>query len=155
MLAARVAVVRGARVLDVGCGSGVLGLVALALGAESVRAVDNDPEAVAVTRENAERNGVSSRVQTDETPAGAIDDTFPIVLANIETRTLVEIAPDLIARVARNGILVLSGILSPEVAPAQLEDIKRAFGALAVDETRVLGEWVAVVLSASRSSWRP
>src|SRR6185437_3405957 len=66
LLADRAAVVRGSRVLDVGCGSGVLSLVSLALGAESVRAVDVDPEAVAVTRENAERNGVSSRVQTDE-----------------------------------------------------------------------------------------
>ena len=146
-----VASVRGSRLLDVGCGSGVLALVALALGAESVRAVDVDPDAVAVTRENAERNGLSTRIATDETPVGAVEGQFPIVVANIETRTLVELAPDLIARVAPGGRLVLSGIIAPEVAPAQLEDVRRAFAALHVDDVRRMGEWVAVTLSAADS----
>jgi ribosomal protein L11 methyltransferase len=135
---------RGASVLDVGCGSGILSLVALALGAGAVRAVDVDPDAVAVTRENAERNALSSRVVADETPAGVLAERYDIVIANIETKTLVEMAQALVARVLDGGLLVLSGILAPSVAPAQVEDIKRAFGALELRELRQQGEWVAL-----------
>jgi ribosomal protein L11 methyltransferase len=136
----------GATVLDVGCGSGILTLVALALGAASARAVDVDPEAVAVTRENADRNGARDRVEADETPVEALSGRYPVVLANIEHRTLVELAPALIARVAPGGLLVLSGILAPAVAPAQLEDIRRAFAALKEERVRARGEWIAVSL---------
>jgi ribosomal protein L11 methyltransferase len=138
---------QGVTVLDVGCGSGVLALVALALGAARVRAVDVDPDAVAVTRENATRNGVGDRLEADELPVDAILESYPIVLANIESRTLVELADALVARVAPGGLLVLSGILGPEVAPSQLEDIRRAF-ATVLKEERVCskGEWIAVSL---------
>ena len=61
----------GESVLDVGCGSGVLSIAAVALGAESVRAVDIDPTAVAVTRANALANGMSRRIDVDSTPAGS------------------------------------------------------------------------------------
>jgi ribosomal protein L11 methyltransferase len=128
----------------VGCGSGVLSLVALALGAETVRAVDVDPDAVAVTRENAERNGLSSRVVADDTVVDAVDGHYDTVLANIEAKTLVELAPGLIARVAPGGLLVLSGILTVAAAPAQVEDIKRAFGVFELIGIRPMGEWVAM-----------
>ncbi len=147
VLQERGAALRGSQVLDVGCGSGVLALVALALGAENVRAIDVDPDAVAVTRENAERNGLSGRIQADEAPVGTIAETYETVLANIEAKTLVELAPELIARVAPGGTLVLSGILAAEVAPAQVEDVKRAFASLQLDGIRRRGEWVAVSLS--------
>jgi ribosomal protein L11 methyltransferase len=144
ILADRGTALRGSRVLDVGCGSGVLSLVALALGAETVRAIDVDPDAVAVTRENAERNGLSSRVVADETPVGAVDGRYDTVLANIEARTLVELAPGLIGRVAPGGLLVLSGILTAAAAPAQIEDIKRAFEVFELIGVRPMGEWVAM-----------
>ena len=136
----------GATVLDVGCGSGILTLVALALGAARARAIDVDPDAVAVTRENAERNGVADRVEADETPVEAVADRYPVVLANIEAKTLAELAPALVARVAPGGLLVLSGILAPAVAPLQLEDIRRAFASLAEEGVRAKGEWIAVCL---------
>jgi ribosomal protein L11 methyltransferase len=136
----------GVAVLDVGCGSGVLALVALALGAASARAIDVDPDAVAVTRENAELNGLAGRLVADGVPVSALEERYPVVLANIESRTLVELAPDLVARVASGGVLVLSGILAPDVAPAQIEDVRRAFGALDEREVRRRGEWIAVVL---------
>jgi ribosomal protein L11 methyltransferase len=144
ILCDRGAALRGSRVLDVGCGSGVLSLVALALGAEAVRAVDVDPDAVAVTRENAARNGLSSRVVADETRVGAVDGRYETVLANIEAKTLVELAPGLIARVAPGGLLVLSGILTAAAAPTQVEDIKRAFGLFELIGVRPMGEWVAM-----------
>jgi ribosomal protein L11 methyltransferase len=139
---------RGTRVLDVGCGSGILSLVALALGAEGVRAIDVDRDAVAVTRENAERNGLSPRVLADVTPLGALDERYATVLANIEAKTLIELAPDLAPRVAPGGELVLSGILGTAVAPAQVQDVLQAFGALELGSIRQMGEWAAISLSA-------
>ncbi len=139
----------GVTVLDVGCGSGVLSLIALALGATHARAVDVDPDAVAVTRENAERNGVADRVETDETPVDALPRRYAVVLANIESKTLVDLAAALIARVAPGGLLVLSGILSAAVMPSQLADIRRAFAALEEESVRTKGEWIAVRMRRS------
>ncbi len=110
-------VLAGKRVLDVGCGSGILALAAIKLGAASARAVDVDPDAVLVTRENAERNGLSLEIEVDQTPADALPGLYPLVLANIESKMLVELAPALVARVAPGGLLVMSGILAREVAP--------------------------------------
>ncbi len=150
MLAGRAESLRGSKVLDVGCGSGILALVAVALGADSVRAIDIDPDAVAVTRENAERNGLSHRVDVDASPVEALVGPHDIVLANIEAKTLVDLAPALTARVAPGGTLVLSGILATEVAPAQLEDVRRAYAALELEEVRQKGEWIAVSMRMPR-----
>jgi len=140
----------GGEVLDVGCGSGILALVALALGAARARAIDVDPDAVEVTRENAGRNGLADRIATDATAVGDVGGTYPVVLANIESRTLVELAPALAARVAPGGLLVLSGILAADVAPSQVPDVRAAFagaGGLVERAVHRKGEWVAVVMS--------
>jgi ribosomal protein L11 methyltransferase len=102
-----------------------------------------------VTRENAERNGLSPRVLADETPVGALHDRYGAVLANIEAKTLVELAPVLIERVAPGGLLVLSGILATAVAPAQVQDVLQAFGALELASIRQMGEWAAMSLLSS------
>jgi ribosomal protein L11 methyltransferase len=103
-----------ARVLDYGCGSGILAIAAAKLGAGSVTALDIDPAAVLATRENAARNGVAIAVALpDEAAAehrGAIG-TYPLVLANILARPLELLAPLLAGHVAPGGWLVLSGIL--------------------------------------------
>ncbi len=147
VLADRAARVRGAAVLDVGCGSGILSLVALKLGAARARALDVDPEAVAVTAENAQRNGEADRLVAEETPVASLAESFPVVVANIEHRTLVELAAPLASRVAPGGLLVLSGLLAPAVAPDQLADVRARYTAekLAEEETRQKGEWIAVV----------
>ena len=137
----------GATVLDVGCGSGILALVALRLGAARAMAVDVDPDAVAVTRENAARNGLTDRVDVDDVPLDDVPGMFPVVLANIESGTLVDLAPALIARVAPGGHLVLSGILAPDVAPAQIEDVRRAYAPLRELDVRRKGEWIAVTMT--------
>jgi ribosomal protein L11 methyltransferase len=139
----------GATVLDVGCGSGILSIVALALGAGSARAIDVDPDATAVTRENAERNGLSARLAADETPVQDLAATFPVVVANIEATTLVEMAPGLAARVAPGGVLVLSGILAQDVAPDQVPGVRRAYATLSFQGARRRGEWVALLFRAA------
>lgn len=140
--------VRGSQVLDVGCGSGILALTALALGAASVRAIDVDPDAVATTGENAERNGWVDRVDADTAPLDSIERKFAIVVANIESGPLIELASAIAARVAPGGTLVLSGILSPDVDRTQWDEVRRAYVALTVDEVRHDGEWIAGVLRA-------
>jgi ribosomal protein L11 methyltransferase len=148
ILAGKVEHLRGSSVLDVGTGSGILTLVALALGASAARAIDVDPDAVAVTRENAERNGLAGRVLADDAPLAVVVGPYPVVLANIDAGTLVEMAPLLTKRVAVGGTLILSGILAPETSPTQLADVQTAYSALRVEEVRRKSEWVAVSLRA-------
>lgn len=97
-------------VIDFGCGSGILSIAALKLGAGRVIAVDHDPQALEATRANAEKNGVSDRLRlelSDETPERQTD----LLLANILAGTLIELEPLLAGRIRSGGSLVLSGIL--------------------------------------------
>jgi ribosomal protein L11 methyltransferase len=102
--------------LDVGCGSGVLAIAAAQLGASPVVAVDVDPVALSVTLENAARNGVI--VDGRDTPVDELDGVFDVVVANIGTAALVDLAAALVARVAPRGTLVLSGVLDAAVLDA-------------------------------------
>lgn len=140
--------VRGATILDVGCGSGVLALIALELGASTAWAIDVDPEAIAVTRENAERNARIRELRADSARAEDIDESFDVVLANIEAKTLVDLAPTLIARVSKGGWLVLSGILGSRASASQWAEVQPAFASLHVEELCEKGEWLAAVLRA-------
>jgi ribosomal protein L11 methyltransferase len=102
----------GARVLDAGTGSGLLAIAARKLGAGRVAANDNDPVAVRVARENADRNGAA--IEVTHAPVAEIPGDFDLVVANILANVLVELAPDLAARLAPGGELVLAGILAPQ-----------------------------------------
>ncbi|CAN5244689.1 50S ribosomal protein L11 methyltransferase [soil metagenome] len=101
----------GATVLDVGCGSGILALAALKLGAARAVGVDNDPQALAATADNAERNGLASQISV-YAPEDAPEAHYPIVLANILAVALDALAEQLAARVAPGGCIALSGILA-------------------------------------------
>jgi ribosomal protein L11 methyltransferase len=105
----------GDRVLDVGCGSGVLAVAACLLGAASATAVDVDPDAPRVTDRNAEANGVASLVDASSTPVAEVTGSFDVVVANIGLRVLRELAAPLRARVAPGGLLVLAGLLDGQV----------------------------------------
>jgi ribosomal protein L11 methyltransferase len=98
-------------VLDVGCGSGVLSIAAAKLGSRQVEAVDIDPIAVQVTKENASRNGIGLALTASTTPLGDLASSFAIVLANILAEELVRLAHPLVERVVSHGHLILSGIL--------------------------------------------
>jgi ribosomal protein L11 methyltransferase len=129
------------RFLDLGCGSGILSMVAAQLwpGARGL-AVDVDPEAVATTLENLDLN----RIATVETRVGGLDavpEVSDLVLANIEARVLTPLAADFPARVAPGGALILSGLLAE-----QAEAVAGAFGAAGfrLDARRDEDEWAAL-----------
>jgi ribosomal protein L11 methyltransferase len=100
----------GADVIDYGCGSGILAIAALRLGARHALAMDIDPQALLATRENAERNAVQARIQVtaDREVEKAQAD---VLLANILAGPLVELAPLLADRTRIGGRLALSGLL--------------------------------------------
>lgn len=99
-----------ADVLDFGCGSGILALAALKLGAARAIGVDNDPQAIVATRDNASRNAVDAQVQA-YLPDAAPDAVYPVLVANILASALDQLAPLLAARVQPGGRIALSGIL--------------------------------------------
>lgn len=128
----------GDRVLDYGCGSGILAIVAGKLGAGEIAATDIDPQALATTAANAAGNGVDLSVAAPESlPAGAFD----LVLANILADPLIALAPLLAARTRRGGRIALSGILesqADEVAAAYVRDFDARV--LAIEEGWALVE---------------
>jgi ribosomal protein L11 methyltransferase len=106
---------RGLDVIDYGCGSGILAIAALRLGARAAFATDTDPQALAVTRDNAERNGVLERLSLCLPEALPGDAAANVVLANILAPALVALAPVLTHLTRPGGWLILSGLLAGQV----------------------------------------
>ena len=149
ILSSRRREVEGAKVLDVGTGSGILALVALAFGAKTALGTDTDGDALEVARQNAARNSLAKYTRFEDTPLDRLDEgAFGVVVANIEADVLAGMATDLARRVARGGLLVLSGILQ-----GRKEHVRAAFEALsspklALVESPTKGEWVALAYRA-------
>jgi ribosomal protein L11 methyltransferase len=110
--AMRAALAAGMTVLDVGCGSGVLSVVACRLGAAHATAIDVAAEAVPVTRANAIANDVSERIAVSTTSLGEVEGSFDVVVANILASVLVALAGDLRRVLAPGGALIVSGVLA-------------------------------------------
>jgi ribosomal protein L11 methyltransferase len=106
----------GAKVLDVGCGSGILAVAALRLGAATAVGVDIDPQAEIATRENAERNGVATQVSLEPATPPWPGAPYDFTLANILAGPLVELAPDIAAATRGGGGVVLAGLLAAQAA---------------------------------------
>ena len=132
-------VLDGARVLDFGCGSGILALAALKLGAAAAVGVDNDPQALIASADNAQRNAVDSRLAVflpDDEPAA----TYPVVVANILASALDALAEALAARVATGGRIALSGILV-----GQEDELLQRYAAWFDDlQVAIDGDWVRI-----------
>jgi ribosomal protein L11 methyltransferase len=111
----------GSRVVDYGCGSGILGIACAMKGAQSVVCVDNDPQALEATAANAARNGVSQCIVC-LAPEAYRENCADILLANILSRPLIDLAPRLLGSLRPGGHIVLSGILDE-----QAEDVARAY----------------------------
>ena len=109
------------KVIDYGCGSGILAITAAKLGANRVYAVDIDPQAVQATRDNAARNGVAEDVDA-RFPSDLGAQSVDLVIANILANPLIELAGTLARHVCSGGSIVLTGILAE-----QAEEVMRAY----------------------------
>ncbi len=126
----------GRRVVDYGCGSGILAIAAARLGASSVRAVDIDPQALIATFDNATRNGVADRLVITRDPA--LDAaSADLLVANILAGPLVELAPRFAQAVRAGGMLALSGLLAEQVDTV----------------TAAYRPWFDIVTAATREGW--
>lgn len=121
------------RVLDYGCGSGILAIGAGLCGAREIDAVDIDPAAVQATEANAQANGVSLRAALPDSAVG----TYPLVVANILATPLKLLAPLLCGHVQEDGHLVLAGILA-----RQAEELKTAYA-----------PWLTLEVSDEEDGW--
>ena len=137
----------GGRVVDAGCGSGILALSTVKLGFPNVVAFDNDPLAIAVSKENAELNGLGGRVDfyVGDLVTGLAGRQAELVLANIQADVLMKFARELVNAVAPGGVLVLSGILATELA--QVRTVFEAMPPGWTPDSRVMGEWADLALT--------
>ena len=131
---------QGKTVVDYGCGSGILAIAAALLGAGRVIAVDNDPQALLATKDNAARNNVDEVVETIQPEAFSATEVH-VLLANILSQPLVDLAPVLESCMAGGGWLVLSGILEN-----QADTVEAAYSdSLQWQEKNIDNGWVRLV----------
>jgi len=126
----------GRTVVDYGCGSGILGIAALKLGAGAVRAIDVDPQALIATRDNARRNHLDQGLTASSEP-GLEERSVDVLVANILAGPLVDLAPRFARAVRAGGELALSGVLLE-----QAETVTAAYR-----------PWFDIALSATRAGW--
>lgn len=132
----------GERVLDIGCGSGILSIGAALLGASAVLAVDIDPQAVFVSRENVALNGCEDavRVQQGDLTKG-LDFEADLIAANLMADLVIMLSPHAGQHLRRGGLYISSGILAEKCA--EVEAAIRAAG-FAIEEIRQDGMWCAI-----------
>ena len=134
-----------ADVLDYGCGSGILAVAALKLGASSAHGIDIDPQALTASQDNAQKNGVEGRL-TLGFPGDQGLPLADVVVANILAGPLVELAGDILSRLKPGGHLALSGILAE-----QAESVRAAYAAeVAFEPVRQREDW-AILSGVKRS----
>lgn len=132
----------GKRVLDMGCGSGILSLAAAKLGAKSVLALDYDPLAVKVALENVLHNKLQSRIEVKESDLfAAARGTYDLVVANIIARVVVDLIASLEKYLAPNGVFLASGIIRDKLEAVLSALDAHGFKVRSVSEQ---GEWVAL-----------
>ncbi len=133
---------RGARVLDIGTGSGVLALAAWKLGAEDVVAIDNDPDALENARDNIARNGAAPSIDVIRDDLGGLRiQRADVVLANLTGAVLVRYAGELRGLAVDGGYLILSGF-----APDDVPVIRTAFAGLQVIAQDSEADWASLTL---------
>lgn len=130
---------RGKQVIDYGCGSGILAIAALKLGATAAIGIDHDPQALQASRENAQKNGVAARF-TAYLPDAAPEAPADILVANILAGPLVELAPTLGSLIRSGGVFALSGILAEQ--HAEVASRYRPFAHLSPPTQR--DEWILI-----------
>lgn len=135
---------RGSRVLDMGCGTGILSIAAAKLGARAVVGIDNDPWAVANARENVGRNRVGKKIRIREGNASSLrKGSYDLIVSNIDLPANLRLLPLYKKRTARGGMIILSGLLVADLPRllASLQSFR-----LAPVELIEENEWMAVIL---------
>jgi ribosomal protein L11 methyltransferase len=130
----------GEAVLDVGCGSGVLAVAGLCLGAGEALGIDINVPGLAAAQANAERNGVAGRLELSSAPLSEVTGEFDVVVANIHAPILASMAQDLTRLLSSEGWIALSGI-----SRAQVSKLVAAFPELDFNEPTSDDDWVALV----------
>jgi ribosomal protein L11 methyltransferase len=133
----------GDHVLDLGTGSGILALAAAKLGARTVLALDTDPVAVAVARENVQLNGAADQVTVAQGSLELATDAFDLVVVNILAKVIVALAREGLAkRVRVGGQWVAAGIIDPQV-----DEVVTALtiAGLQVTEQQRITDWVTLI----------
>lgn len=135
-------------VLDVGTGSGILGIAAARLGARRVLGLDLDPEALKVAEENLLRNGVEGIMSVSSIPLHRLSDTYDLVIANLTAPVITQMAASLASCVSPQKWLVLSGILNE-----QMEEVVKSFRAHYFNKIKswTMEEWRAILLKRIRT----
>lgn len=128
--------------LDLGTGSGILAMAASLLGCGRILALDIDPDAVIVARENLELNHLSGSIECGTVPLELLTEKYDTILANILAEELVRLAPYLADRMLPGGSLILSGILAEKESL-----VRQGFSNLPIHYCRTVfdGEWVAML----------
>ncbi len=127
--------------IDYGCGSGILAIAAIKLGAKDVWAIDNDPQAITATIDNAQRNGLNAAQINTALPGEHPPLKADIIIANILANPLIELAPQFAELIKPSGQLILSGILAE-----QIPLVEQGFAPwFQIQESRTLDEWVLLV----------
>lgn len=132
------------KVLDVGTGTGILAMAAVLFGAEKVTAIDNDPEAVTVARENIDNNTLQAHITVSTTELAQISGTFDILCANIVHDVLTAMASDFKRLLTNGGQLILAGILKGEQEKSMLRTMEEQGFSLLESEQK--GEWAGLRL---------
>ena len=144
----------GASILDVGTGSGILGIVALMYGADHIKATDLDPMAVEAVEDNLNKNNtpkdkfelkIGNIIDDDETKAWAGEESYDIIVANILHFVLKEVTPNIKPLLKKGGIYITSGIIDDK--EDYMLDVMKENG-MEVLEVNHQGEWVGIVARA-------
>lgn len=139
------------RILDIGCGSGILSITGIKLGAESAFAIDIDEVAIKVAKENALNNKIQSNIVVKKAKIQEINsgEKYDLVLANIVANVIIEISPIVKNFLDENGLFIISGIIKE-----RQEEVQNCLknNNYKIIETKNMGEWVAMVVACQNFS---
>jgi ribosomal protein L11 methyltransferase len=141
--------VKSWKVLDIGCGTGILGITAAKLGAEEVTCVDIDKKAIEIARENAAINHVDDRVHIVNQDAGAIKEQRNLIIANLTAKLLLKLRHNLINLLLPEGYMIISGIIEQDA-----KSIEENFVTAPLIQKKIITEkeWVCYVLKKETSA---
>lgn len=136
------------KVLDVGCGTGILGITAAKMGAQDVICVDNDPKATEIAAENAVINGVDQCLRIVHDDAAHIREPRNLIIANLTSKLLMKLRTSLIKILMPDGYLIISGIVEQDIPAMERHFIKKPLHCV---ERLAEKEWVCYVLKKNQS----